>query len=502
MSSQEKFAVLADVLPEPMFLLEASGEVVATNLAAREFLNDGRELRGRYIGSFIHSSDGELPDFLLMCGRSKSLLAGSFWLSRGGGQLLRCRCDAGRFDSDGTLVFRAVPEDENLSHFNTLNRKVEDLANENRERRRAERQVRLLNSQLRAVIAASPAGIVFLDLDRRVRLINRAAEAILGVSSGDAVGKPLVTFEPQLNRLEHHAENDAPDRLSSSAQSYCIGVDGNQVEVAVSAAPARDSMGEISGFVLVVTDISERKRTEAALLKSEKLATAGRLAASIAHEINNPLEAITNLAYLLQYDKGLSPESSNLLSTMMNELRRVESVVKQTLGFYRESARPVSVRVSELIDSVISVLSAKIEMKRIHVTRHFEIDDQVEAYAGEIRQVIANLLVNAIDAVSTDGHIEVRVSSDAGGVCTTISDDGPGIPASHRARLFEPFFTTKADKGTGLGLWVVQEIVTRHGGDIRLDSSTDSQRHGTKFAIFLPRVFQEKREAGRATLAS
>jgi PAS domain S-box-containing protein len=240
-------------------------------------------------------------------------------------------------------------------------------------------------------------------------------------------------------------------------------------------------------------DITDRKQAEDALRRSEKLAAAGRLAATIAHEINNPLAAVTNLLYLLRQSEFWDEKSRWYVAQAERELARVAHVARQTLGFYRDTTSPRLVNLSKTVEEVVSLYLPRIETRKIRLASDFDQRAQVMGLAGEIRQVISNLVANAIDALEEGGALTIRVHrsrelNDLGrpGARIIIADSGSGISPEQRKKLFEPFFTTKQDVGTGLGLWVSRQMVHKHGGSIRLRSSTHPSRKGTVFSIFLP----------------
>lgn len=236
--------------------------------------------------------------------------------------------------------------------------------------------------------------------------------------------------------------------------------------------------------------VRQQAQAEAALRRTEKLAVAGRLAASIAHEINNPLEAVTNIVWLLQNNPELPAEVHNYLRTAQQELDRVAHITKQTLGFYREPSRSTRVDVGELLDGVLGVFSARLRNKDIHVRREIDASCKVAGSPGEIRQIFANLFSNSVDAVPQHGTIRVRCapahSRGRRGVRILFGDNGPGIPYAIRSKIFEAFFSTKGSVGTGLGLWVVKDLVSKHGGSVRIRSSNGSGPGWTVFSVFLP----------------
>ena len=245
--------------------------------------------------------------------------------------------------------------------------------------------------------------------------------------------------------------------------------------------------------VLQTQTLRDLDRTAVVLRENQKLITVGRLAASIAHEINNPLESVMNLLYLLGLEKNLSPAVANYLSLAQRELERVSQISRQTLRFSRETAGPVPVRLPDLLEEVLFLYDRTIREKSIVVERQYDCKEEPTLYPGEMRQVLSNLVANALEASSPHGRLRLRVRcahswTDPGvrGVRISIGDNGGGIPLEVQRRLGEPFFTTKGQRGTGLGLWVTRSIVQRYGGEMQLRSSVDSRRHGTVFSIFLP----------------
>jgi signal transduction histidine kinase len=251
--------------------------------------------------------------------------------------------------------------------------------------------------------------------------------------------------------------------------------------------------GEPERLVGICMDISTRRLAEEALRNSEKLAATGRLAATMAHEINNPLEGVTNLVFLARSDESLTAETREYLRLAEEELRRIGHIANRALVFYRDSASPRLVEVPQILDDVLNIFQNRIENKRLRVVRKYRGSSKLVCNAAEIRQVVSNILLNAIDASPKGGVLQVRVSPvnaacEAGvnGVRICVADYGPGIKTEHKDRIFEPFFTTKQDVGTGLGLWVSHGIVDKHQGRIQVRSSTRSGRSGTVFSIFIP----------------
>ena len=233
------------------------------------------------------------------------------------------------------------------------------------------------------------------------------------------------------------------------------------------------------------------KKAEEALIGSEKLASAGRMAAVLAHEINNPLAAVMNLLFLAQTSADTPGPVRQYLEMAEGELKRIAHITRQTLGFYRESTSPTTFHVVTLIDSVIDLLQAKIVSTQVLVRK--ECDDllQITASFGELRQVISNLMLNSLDALGEGGRVTLRATTSRdplngrARIRITIADNGQGIDAAALPRIFEPFFTTKGSIGNGLGLWVCKQIIEKHSGTIRVRSRTDNG-HGTTFSMVLP----------------
>jgi signal transduction histidine kinase len=232
----------------------------------------------------------------------------------------------------------------------------------------------------------------------------------------------------------------------------------------------------------------DRKRAEEALRNSEKLATLGRMAATIAHEVNNPLEAVTNVLYLLGRCK-LDPEAREYVKLAQQELDRVTLIVRQALSFSRNQTDHVAAPVSQLVEQVLQLYAPRIQGGQVELKKRFEFD---AAVPGEFRQVFSNLIVNAVDAVDGGGKVQLHIlrAREPGalsrfGIRFVIADNGIGIQPEYRRDIFAPFFSTK-QKGNGLGLWISKEIVQKHGGSIRVRSSVRAGRSGTVFSVFVP----------------
>ncbi|HWE84425.1 MAG TPA: ATP-binding protein [Terracidiphilus sp.] len=231
---------------------------------------------------------------------------------------------------------------------------------------------------------------------------------------------------------------------------------------------------------------------EIALRKSEKLVVAGRLALSISHEINNPLAAVTNLLYLIGQSPSLN-EAKGMAETASQELARVAEIVAQTLRFYRDPGKPSVVHVGEIVDSALTLYRARLASAEIEIERDFRDCAPIVALPGEVRQVILNLIGNAIDAIGRGGRLKIRAANSRQysngslrGIRLSVADTGSGIHPEVRHSLFEPFISTKGDTGTGLGLWLSSQIIHKHGGTIQVKSRARAPSTGTVFSVFLP----------------
>jgi signal transduction histidine kinase len=256
--------------------------------------------------------------------------------------------------------------------------------------------------------------------------------------------------------------------------------------------PRRDASENVSGIIVLGVDVTENRLTEQALIQSEKLAVVGRLASSIAHEINNPLESVTNLLYLAQH-AAISPLAKEYLTAAEIELQRVSAIANQTLRFHRQTTNQRRVTFDDLINSTLPIFQGRLNNSHIAIERSNRTTHPVLCFDGEIRQVLSNLIGNATDAMNaTGGRLLIRSregthwATGRAGVFLTVADTGPGMSPETLSQIFEPFFTTKGISGTGLGLWISHEIVDRHHGTLRVRSSQSPHYPGTVFTLFLP----------------
>jgi PAS domain S-box-containing protein len=330
-----------------------------------------------------------------------------------------------------------------------------------------------------------------------VTFLNPIAEELIGIQMTHAQRRPIQDVFPIFNESTLARVENPVDKVLELGRVVGLAnhtvlqrSDGVMIPIEDSAAPILDSDQKLAGVVLVFRDASFERKSQELLRKSEKLSAAARLSATVAHEINNPLEAIGNLLYLAKGMEGLPAEAREYLAGAELELERVSHITRQTLGFFRESKVPDKIDVSALVESVLRLHSNKLKTKNISLVRNFTECPPIQGLSGELKQVVANLISNAADAVPENGTIEVSLSCletpNGQLIELSVHDDGPGIPVDLREQIFEPFFTTKKEVGTGLGLWVSREIVSRHGGSIQVLSNGDAAGTGTVFSVQLP----------------
>ncbi|HUN83954.1 MAG TPA: ATP-binding protein [Terracidiphilus sp.] len=354
-------------------------------------------------------------------------------------------------------------------------------------------------SLLDSMLANAPIGLAFFDRHSRMVRVNQVFAEMNGVPLSRHLGRtlPEVVTEPVAQQLDSVVQRVFAGEASVRDQE--IRGTGNDRKRTwtwlVSAYPVRTTPNQVRWVGVIVMDASERKRSEEALRRSEKLAATGRLAASISHEINNPLEAITNLLFLLRNFCSLEEQAQRYVAMAEHEARRISEITQQTLRFYRQSTSPARTNMGELLDSVLSLFQVRLNTLGIRVERKYDPAMDLFCFAGEVRQVIANLVGNAIDATSGGGRLIIRARRSRNwkdrrhkGVRITVADTGTGIERELRHRIFEAFFTTKEETGTGLGLWVSHEIILKHQGLVHLRSRDGASGcpTGTVFQIFFP----------------
>jgi PAS domain S-box-containing protein len=354
-------------------------------------------------------------------------------------------------------------------------------------------------SLLDSMLANAPIGLAFFDRHCRFVRVNQVFAGMTGVSLSRHLGRTVPELLPQPIAAQFEETVKNVFQSEEAVRNLELSGDGNDQAHPwtwlVSAYPVRTSHQFVRWVGVIVLDASDRKRSEEALRKTEKLAATGRLAASIAHEINNPLEAITNILFLLRNFCELPEPALNYVGMAEHEASRIAEITQQTLRFYRQSTLPGRANMADLLDSVLALYQGRLNNLNIGVEREYDADMDLFCFAGEVRQVIANLVSNAIDAMNEGGRLRMRARRSFNwkapaqeGVRFTVADTGCGMAPGVRSRVFEAFFTTKEVTGTGLGLWVSYEIIVKHGGIVHVRSreAGKSAASGTIFHLFLP----------------
>ena len=491
-TSEARYRVLADLNPQAIWMGAPDGSITYANQGFLDYIGLTIEtLTGINWLTAFHPEDQqralEAWTYSVATGTEYDLEARLIRAKDGGSRWWWLRAQAVRDDSGKILHWLgvAIDIDDRKTFAETLQQRQEET-----ERQRAE---------LESIYQTAPVGLALFDAatlrylrvnDRQVEIIGLPREKILGQVITDIVKLP------GLKELLQTAASGRPVR-SQLLSGDLPGRPGEQRTFNVSYSPVFAADGSVEAIAAVVLEVTHQKKAEAALIQSEKLAAVGRLASSISHEINNPLEAITNLLYLIGLSEDLSESTRQYLQTAQSELSRVCQIATQTLRFHRQAVRATHVSAADLVDAVLNLYQGRLANSHIQVDARYATDTTILCFENDIRQVLNNLIANAIDAMrSSGGRLIVRAhdatdyspgqAQPRHGIRITIADTGHGMSPTVKARLFEPFYTTKDLNGTGLGLWISAGIVTRHQGKLTYRSSEHPLHHGTIFSLFLP----------------
>jgi PAS domain S-box-containing protein len=349
---------------------------------------------------------------------------------------------------------------------------------------------------LRKIFEYAVPGLAVFDPDGSVLDCNASFAAMTGRSREELQHTDSFSFVHPDDR--ERSRSDLNRLLEGQSPAFVIEKrlvrpDASIVWVRNSVSLIRDAENKPLQIVTIAEDMTMFRLAEQALIKNEKLAAVGRLSASIAHELNNPLESIINLLFLISHGSDVA-EMQHFAELAEQEMRRVAQIATQTLRFYRQQSAPAALHLGEVIDSVLALFEGRLYQRNVRVVKRFVRCDQLMiAYSGELRQVFVNLVSNALDAMNDHGvlHIDVRPSRNwqgggEPGMRVLVCDSGSGIPRQMLQKIFEPFVSTKENQGTGLGLWISREIIRRHGGVLRVRSQVSGPRRGTAMSVFLP----------------
>jgi PAS domain S-box-containing protein len=346
--------------------------------------------------------------------------------------------------------------------------------------------------RLAAIVESSDDAIVSEDLHCRITSWNAGATRIFGYSAREILGSSSLRLIP---KTLHGDEHTAVEKLCHGTrvepfETIRLRKNGEPVHVSVTLAPIRDEAGAIIGTSRIVRDITRRKQLEQSLLQAEKIAATGRMAAAIAHQINNPLAAVLNLLFLARLHAADPQHTLELLTQAEEELARVAHIAQSTLASYREQASPRSISLSALMKEALRLYQPQLRGARIQVNAGYASTAEILLKKGEIMHVVSNLITNAIHAMPSGGTLAVKVEEAwvAGnrGLCLSVEDEGIGIAGDHLDQIFEPLFATTNETRTGIGLWIAKHFIEEHAGTIDVQSSTNPHAHGTKMSVFLP----------------
>ncbi|HEY0161083.1 MAG TPA: PAS domain-containing protein [Edaphobacter sp.] len=488
-ASQARYRILADLNPQAIWMGDSDGRITYANQILLDSIGLTLEQLAceTWLPHFHPDDQDRVHDIWHQCvtaGTDFDIEARMYTVHKPKPHWYWLRAQPVRDDAGNITSWLGIniDIDDRKTFAETLQKRQEQT-----ERQRAE---------LETIYRTSPIGLALFDPvefrylrvnDRQVETLGLPVEQILGRRITDLV--PFKGIDELFRQVaaggtirNHVFEGELPTRP------------GEHRYWNVNYSPVWTADGKVEAIAAVIQEITHQKKAEQALIQSEKLAAVGRLASSISHEINNPLESITNLLYLIRNASDLPPALSAYIRTAQSELSRVCQIATQTLRFHRQAVSATRVTPQELVSAVLDLYQGRLLNSGIEVATFFHTSNSILCFENDIRQVLNNLIANAIDAMRQGGHLIVRARESADyscgqhrkGIRITIADTGHGMTPAVRARLFEPFYTTKELNGTGLGLWISSGIVERHQGTLTLRSSTHPAHHGTAFSLFLP----------------
>lgn len=494
--ASESFRALVELAPDGIIGVDDSGAIVLVNSQTQKLFGyEPSELLGRKIEVLVpeHFRAAHISYQQDYTAHPRLRAMGGMDLSarRKDGSVFPAEISLSPIQTERGMLVTAFIRDV------SERRKAEESRAQLIREQAARAEAEAMQRRFRDLVQDLDAIVWEVDLNTRMfNFVSDRAERILGYPIQHWVRVPrfwLKHIHPddrfQIISFLRNVEKGGSNSIEYRARTAV----GGTVWLRLIVYVVRDEQGSPRCLRGLMVDVTTRKLSEDSLRNTEKLAATGRLAASIAHEINNPMAAVTNLLYLLEHHPSLDADARRYAKLAQDELSRISQITRQMLGFYRDSVAAQNVNIPEVIMGILELYKRRLETHGISVRTEFAAVGPVHAFPGELRQVFSNLLLNAAEAVHDGGTLHIRVGNAhrwshdrSSGVRVTFSDNGAGIRRENIERIFEPFFTTKGQNGTGLGLWVSHGIVEKHGGTIKVRSSTRQGRRGTTFSIFLP----------------
>ena len=491
-ASEERYRVLADLNPIAIWMGDAAGHITYANQGYLAYIGLAHEdLAGAgWLQAFAPEDQGPV------------VAAWTHSVTTGADYELEARL---RKAATGELRWwhlKAAPVRDSsgaILHWLGVASDIHDAKTSAAALRNQQVEAERRRTELETIYRTTPVGLALLDPVHFTFLnLNDHEANILGLAKEDILGRSLNEICPP-DKLPGLLELMREVAGGRHIRDYLIEGElaarpGERRAWNVNYSPVYNEDGSIRAISTASIEVTNQKKAEIALIQSEKLAAVGRLASSISHEINNPLEAITNLLYLLGHDPLLAEPLKLYVHMAQSELSRVSQIATQTLRFHRQAVAATLVTPRDLVGAVVRLYAGRLANSGIRVDERYSTDSHILCFENDIRQVLNNLIANAIDAMRTGGRLLIRahagtdhaVPDGRAGIRITIADTGHGMSPATLARVFEPFFTTKDLQGTGLGLWISKGIVERHQGRLSVRSSEDERRHGTLFTLFLP----------------
>jgi PAS domain S-box-containing protein len=470
-------AAIVDSCEDPIISKRLDGTIISWNPAAtRVFGYQAEEIMGRSILTLIppelHYEEDEILRRLRAGQRIEHF------------ETVRMRKSGERFPISVTIS----PIRDSKGNVVAASKIARDIS----EKKRNEES----RSRLAAIVDSADDAIVGKNLDGIVTSWNEGARRMFGFTADEMIGQPILRIIPmdlqheEVEILRKLRAGLRIDHYETTRQRK----NGERVEVSVTISPIRDPSGKVIGASKIARDISDRKQVERLLLQAEKLAATGKMAAAIAHEINNPLESLMNVIYLARTQTVKESRVHELLQVAEGELERVAHIARQTLGYYKDTGSPTEIHIHDLLENILTVYNSKMLSIGIAVDTEFNDLQKILVSKGELLQVFSNIIANAIDAMPNGGVLGIATRRLSGlnndGIQVTVRDNGCGIDKDYIDKVFEPFFTTKGNLGTGIGLWVAKQLVEQRGGQIAITSSTTPANSGTTVSVFIPFAMQ------------